>query len=230
MENIAIIPARSGSKGLKDKNIRVLAGKPLISYTIEAAIESQLFDEIMVSTDSCQYAEIARMYGASVPFLRSRANASDSASSWDTVREVLNNYSKQGRRFDTFCLLQPTSPLRNSVDIRNAYEIFSVKNAFSVVSVCETEYSPLLCGHLGAEGKLDSFIRKENNVRRQMFEKFYRINGAIYIAEIREFEKDEFLYRKGSYAYIMDSIRSVDIDSRKDFDYVEFLIQKKYVI
>lgn len=152
MNHIAIIPARSGSKGLKDKNIRELAGKPLISYTIEAAIESRLFEEIMVSTDSCQYAEIAKEYGAVVPFLRSQENASDSASSWTTVKEVLDNYSKRGRMFDTFCLLQPTSPLRDSEDIRKAYEIYEEKEAFSVVSVCEAEHSPLLCGHLVGRG------------------------------------------------------------------------------
>ena len=94
MKNIAIIPARSGSKGLKDKNIKNLCGKPLLSYSIRAAEESKVFDEIMVSTDSERYAAIAKDYGASVPFLRSNATSSDTASSWDTVLEVLDNYIK----------------------------------------------------------------------------------------------------------------------------------------
>ena len=112
MKNIAMIPARSGSKGLKDKNIRLLNGKPLLAYSIEAAIQSKLFDEIMVSTDSSYYADIAEKYGAKVPFLRSEGNSSDSASSWDTVQEILSFYRNAGEEFDSFCLLQPTSPLR----------------------------------------------------------------------------------------------------------------------
>lgn len=226
MNSIAIIPARSGSKGLRDKNIKELAGKPLISYTIAAAVESRLFDEIMVSTDSWKYAEIAKKYGAKVPFLRSRENSSDAASSWDTVKEVLDNYSKDGRIFDSFCLLQPTSPLRDSEDIRNAYKIFCEKADVAVVSVCEAEHSPLWCGQLDEEGNLDSFIKKENNIRRQAQKKFYRLNGAIYFVKIKEFEKDINLYRKGSYAYIMDSYKSIDIDGKQDFDYAEFLLQK----
>ena len=104
MKNIAIIPARSGSKGVKDKNIRDLCGKPLIAYTIEAAIKSGEFDEIMVSTDSEKYAQIAEQYGANIPFLRSEETSSDTASSWDMVEEVLNGYRDRGQEFDTFCL------------------------------------------------------------------------------------------------------------------------------
>ena len=148
MKNLAIIPARSGSKGLPDKNIKNLCGKPLIAHTIAAANDSGCFDEVMVSTDSEKYAGIARQWGASVPFLRSEATSTDQASSWDMVEEVLCNYEKAGRYFDTFCLLQPTSPLRTSEDIRGAYRLFEDKASFAVVSVCEAEHSPLWCGHL----------------------------------------------------------------------------------
>ena len=109
MKNIAIIPARSGSKGLKDKNIKALNGQPLLKYSIDAAISSRIFDEIMVSTDSSHYAEIAKVCGASVPFLRSAENSEDKASSWNVVIEVLNYYKQIGQTFDTFCLLQPTN-------------------------------------------------------------------------------------------------------------------------
>ena len=137
MSNIAIIPARSGSKGLKDKNIKELCGKPLFAYSIEAALKSSCFDEVMVSTDSEKYAEIARRYGASVPFLRSVSTSSDIASSWDMVDEVLAGYRDLGREFETFCLLQPTSPLRTAKDIIAAYKLYNDKASFSVVSVCE---------------------------------------------------------------------------------------------
>ena len=105
MKNIAIITARSGSKGLKDKNIRLLAGKPLMAYSIDAALESGLFETVMVSTDSEEYARIARDCGAEVPFLRSEETASDRASSWSVVDEVLCSYEKSRKSFDTFCLL-----------------------------------------------------------------------------------------------------------------------------
>lgn len=125
--NLAIIPARSGSKGLPDKNIRLLNGRPLIAYTIDAALQSEQFDEVMVSTDSKEYREIARQYGANVPFLRSKENSSDRAESWDMVREVIDCYSGLGQMFESFCLLQPTSPLRTVSNIIEAYELFRKK-------------------------------------------------------------------------------------------------------
>ena len=225
MKNIAMIPARSGSKGLKDKNIRLLNGKPLLAYSIEAAIQSKLFDEIMVSTDSSYYADIAEKYGAKVPFLRSEGNSSDSASSWDTVQEILSFYRNAGEEFDSFCLLQPTSPLRNEEDIINAYDIYKAKEAVAVVSVCEVEHSPLWCGHLGENGSLNGFISERDTIQRQAVRPFYRINGAIYIAGVNEFEKDRFLYREGSYAYVMSREKSVDIDCLGDFQYAEFLMR-----
>ena len=194
MKNIAIIPARSGSKGVKDKNIRCLCGKPLMAYTIEAALKSGEFDEVMVSTDSEKYADIAKRYGANVPFLRSNATATDKASSWDTVREVLSGYNKSGKNFDTFCLLQPTSPLRNSQDIKNAFSIYREKASFAVVSVCEAEHSPLWCGHLPESREFIDFLSAESMEQRQAGKKFYRLNGAIYIVNCHKFEKETFLY------------------------------------
>ena len=139
MKNIAIIPARSGSKGLKDKNIRLLNGKPLLAYTIEAALKSKCYDTVMVSTDSKKYAKIAMEYGAEVPFLRGDENSKDNASPWEVVKEVLLKYKELGKEFDTFTLLQPTSPLRNAKDIKNAYAELKEKNANAVVSMCELD-------------------------------------------------------------------------------------------
>lgn len=223
MKNLAIIPARSGSKGLPDKNIRDFLGKPLLAHTIGTAADSGCFDEVMVSTDSEQYAQIARKWGASVPFLRSEATSTDQASSWDMVEEVLQNYEKMGRRFDTFCLLQPTSPLRNAQDIRGAYHIFREKASFAVVSVCEAEHSPLWCGHLPQSGEFTGFIDREGMKQRQSGGKFYRLNGAVYIVDITRFRQDRFLYQEGSFAYIMEQARSVDIDTELDFRYAELI-------
>lgn len=167
MKNIAIIPARSGSKGLKDKNIKLLNGIPLIEYSIDAAISANIFDEVMVSTDSDMYAEIAKKCGASVPFLRSKVNSTDKASSWDVVLEVLNYYQKKDQKFDIFCLLQPTSPLRKAEDILSAYSIFNEKRAKAVVSVGEVEHSPLWCNVLDKDNSLENFLSSDRMKQRQ---------------------------------------------------------------
>ena len=226
MRNIAIIPARSGSKGVRDKNIRELNGKPLMAYTIEAAINCGEFDEVMVSTDSEKYAEVAREFGANVPFLRSDVNASDMASSWDMVDEVLQKYSELGRIFDTFCLLQPTSPLRDAEDIKNAYSIYREKAGFAVVSVCEAEHSPLWCGHLPESGEFVDFLGKDDIKQRQAERTFYRLNGAIYIVDINRFKTDRYLYQEGSYAYIMAQNKSIDIDTELDFELSRLLLER----
>lgn len=227
MKNIAIIPARSGSKGVRNKNIKELNGKPLMAYTIEAALASKEFDEVMVSTDSLQYAEIATQYGAEVPFLRSQATSSDTSGSWDMVLEVLDSYRKFDRVFDTFCLLQPTSPLRNVRDIKNAYALYRKKADFAVVSVCEAEHSPLWYGHLPDSQELNGFINKTAMNQRQAGGKFYRLNGAIYIVNCNRFEIDKYLYQKGSYAYIMEQKRSIDIDTEIDFKLVEVILSEE---
>lgn len=145
MRNIAIIPSRSGVKGLRDKNIKMLSGKPLIAYSIETAQNLNLFDEIMVSTDSEKYDQIACEWGAKISFLGSEELSNDTAGSWDVIKAVLNKYKVRGRVFDTVCMLQPTSPLRASEDIVNAYKVLEDKNADAVTSVCEVEHSPLWC-------------------------------------------------------------------------------------
>ena len=229
MKNICIIPARSGSKGLKDKNIKDLCGKPLMAYTIETAIESKLFDCIMVSTDSEQYAEIAKKYGAEVPFLRSDTLASDKASSWDVVREVLNNYSLLGKTFDNVFLLQPTSPLRKTIHIQKAFKTFNEKKATYLVGVCETDHSPLWCNTIPEDLSLDGFIdKKVLETPRQALPKYYRINGAIYIIKtdyLLSAKKIEF--DEGSFAYIMDKKHSVDIDDELDFEIARLLLKEE---
>lgn len=225
MSSVAIIPARSGSKGLPDKNIKLLNGKPLMAYAIEAAKKSGIFDEVIVSTDSLKYAKIAENCGAVIPFMRSTENASDIASSWDVVEEVLSECEKKGMFFDDFCLLQPTSPLRTAEDIQKAYSIFNEKDAIAVVSVCECEHSPLWCNTLNNNMELKGFIDPQNYLRRQELKKFYRINGAIYVVSRKEFLKNQFIYREGSFAYIMSQDRSIDIDNFLDFKIAEALIR-----
>lgn len=227
MRNLAVIPARSGSKGLKNKNIKIFAGKPLMVYTIEAAINSEQFECVHVSTDSLEYADIARKSGADVPFLRSKMLSTDEINTWDTVRFVINEYRRLGEMFDTITVLQPTSPLRNADDIIAAFHIFEEKKAEAVVSVCETDYSPLLCNILPENGSLNNFIDLNIVGRRQQLPQYYRINGAIYIQSVESLMRKENLYGEKSFAYIMDKENSIDIDDNYDFTIAELLLLKK---
>lgn len=226
MRNLAIIPARSGSKGLKDKNIKLMNGKPLLVYSIDAAKISSVFDEIMVSTDSQNYADIAVEYGANVPFLRSSENSSDDASSWDMVLEVIRRYREIGREFDTVCLLQPTSPLRTGDDIVGAYKLFSEKDVDAVTSVCEVDHSPLWTMTLDEDRMLTDFRNRHTDAPRQRLDTYYRINGAIYIRQIEYMDKGIYLKDDRECAFIMDKQRSVDIDDVFDFAVGEFLMNR----
>lgn len=226
MKNLAVITARSGSKGLKDKNIKLLNGKPLLAYSIEAAIQSKIFDEVYVSTDSAKYAAIAKEYGASVPFMRDEENAGDKASSWDTIAEALDKYQKLGKKYDTVCLLQPTSPLRTAEDIQKGYKLFEKNGAKAVIGVTETDHSPLWCGTLPKNQNLESFISKETLEKpRQELPAYYRINGALYILKTTEICSKPKLYEKDCFAYIMEKNHSVDIDDEIDFKLAECLMK-----
>lgn len=224
---LAIIPARSGSKGIKDKNIRELGGKPLIAYTIEVARESEIFEDIVVSTDSEKYAEISKKYGAIVPFLREEKLSSDTASSLDVILDVLEKMEKLGKRYETLVLLQPTSPLRTVENLKEAYNLYLKNKANAVVSVCEMEHSPLWSNTLSIDNKMDGFLKKFGNKNRQQLDKYYRINGAIYIVNIEYFRKFKDFYYENSYAYIMSRENSIDIDEEIDFKIAEFLMKEK---
>lgn len=217
MNNLAIVPARSGSKGLKDKNIKELGGMPLLAHSVQAALKSGEFSHVMVSTDAQLYADIAITHGAEVPFLRDASSASDVASSWDVVREVLEKYQQMGITFDTVTLLQPTSPLRTAQDIQQAYALFRERTATSVVAVCEMEHSPLWSNTLPENLSMNGFLSNATNRQRQQLSTYYRINGSIYIVDVKHFLEGKDIYGPGSFAYVMPAERSIDIDTALDF-------------
>ncbi|MGL5149167.1 MAG: cytidylyltransferase domain-containing protein [Clostridium sp.] len=221
---LAIIPARSGSKGLPNKNIKLLNEKPLIGYTIEAAKETGICDTVFVSTDSIDYAEISKEFGAYVPFLRDISLAEDNSKISDTIIDILEKLENEGKKYDYFILLQPTSPLRDKNDIINAYKLLKEKNANSIISVCEAEHSPLWMNKLDENLSMDSFI-KDLNKNRQELKKYYRINGAIYLSKVDYYKKNRNFYENLSFAYIMSKENSVDIDTLLDFKFAEFLIK-----
>jgi len=225
---IAIIPARGGSKGIKNKNIVLLKGKPLIAYSIEAAKESEVFDEIIVSTDSAEIARISMQYGAKVPFVRPEELSTDTASSVGVILHALSYYLEQNTYFDYFMLLQPTSPLRTSKDIKNAVNLIFEKEANSIVSVCEVEHNPLWTNQLPANLSLTDFIKKEFAKPRQELPKYYRVNGAIYLAKVDYFLENRDFYGEKSFAYIMPRERSVDIDELIDLKLAEVLLEELY--
>ncbi len=222
---LAIITARSGSKGLVDKNIKLLLNKPLMAYSIESAKDSGLFDYIAVSTDSQKYADIAAQYGAQVPFLRSAELSLDDSKTVDVIIDLIDKLEKMGKSYDSFVLLQPTSPLRAVSDIKNAYNLFIKKDANSVVGVCEAEHSPRWMNTLKGDLSLQNFL-VEKDTNRQQLEKFYRINGAIYIAKVDYYKQNRDFFGRKSFAYIMDKKNSIDIDDKFDFELAEFFMSK----
>lgn len=226
MRNIAIIPARSGSKGLKDKNIKELCGRPMLAYSIMAAKESKLFDTIHVSTDSREYADIAKKWGADVPFLRNDLLSGDNATTRDAMCFVLKEYEKLGQKFDTITILQPTSPLRKAIDLKVAFQIFNEKKANAVVSVCEADHSPLWTNTIGENLDMTGFISPiALNTPRQKLSTYYRLNGAIYMAKVDYYRSEPNIYSDKCFACIMPKERSVDIDDIFDFTMAKALME-----
>ncbi len=222
---IGIVPARGGSKRLPNKNLLYLAGKPLIAWTLEAALKSKYLDHIVVSSDKDEILKVARDYGVET-VKRPKELATDSAKTVDVVRHVLESIKKE---YNYIVLLQPTSPLRTERHIDESIEFLISKNADAVISVCETEYPPLWCNTLPEDLSMENFIRKEVvGKRSQDLPKYYRLNGAIYICKSDKLIKQKtFFLNKNIYAYIMDRKSSIDIDDETDFLLAETLIRNK---
>lgn len=220
---IAIVPARGGSKGLPGKNILPLLGKPLIAYTIEAALRSKSISRVILSTDDPQIAAIGKEYGAEVPFMRPTELADDSALAVDVYNYTLNKLDNvNGGRINSVVILQPTSPLRKHTDIDTAVSLFEEKDADSVISFCEEHHPISWNKHLTEEGKIVSIF--ENKVaNRQSEEKSFYPNGAVYVFKREMLEKGIY-YSENTFAYLMDRTNSVDIDTHDDFLYAEFLL------
>lgn len=214
MKRIAIIPARSGSKGLKDKNIIDLCGKPLIAYSIEAALETRLFDHVIVSTDSEHYAEIAQHYGAEV-MMRGEALSNDKATTFMVLEDILKNRLQES--IDYFVLLQPTSPLRTSKHITEAIEKFEskIEHFDFLVSMKEAEHAKVLVNPIDDDESLKYFDTDFSNYRRQGY-KDYSPNGAIFIAKPDSYLEQKHFFGAKALSYIMSAEDSVDIDGALD--------------
>lgn len=226
---LAIIPARGGSKRLPRKNVLDLAGKPLIAWTIEAALQSQYLHKVVVSSDDAEIAQVAQQYGADVPFMRPEPLARDESSSIDVLKHTLMELENRGERYRYLVLLQPTSPLRTAAHIDAAIETLLAKQADAVVSVCELDHPVEWSNTLPEDLSLDGFFPAQyRGLRSQDLPKRYRINGAIYITDIARFQQENaLLYDGNAFAYIMDKRDSIDVDDETDFLMAKVLMEQR---
>lgn len=224
MKKIAIIPARSGSKGLPNKNILMLGNKPLIAYTIEAALKSNEFERVIVSTDSLEYKYIAEKFGAEV-FMRSEELSNDKASSFVVIEDVLN---KIETTIDYFVLLQVTSPFRNENHIKESIELFekSISEYDFLISMQKSDKSSSLIKPIYDSGTLEEYNTDYSNYSRQKYDE-YHPNGAIFIGKVKEYLEQKHFFGKRSKAYFMNKEDSIDIDDSLDFEIAITILTKK---
>jgi CMP-N-acetylneuraminic acid synthetase len=221
MRLIAIITARGGSKGLHRKNVLDLGGKPLIAWTIEAALKSKIFDKVVVTTDDKEIKDVSLRFGSEVVDRPSEL-ATDTTSSLDVIEHTLSIYNQE--KFTHFVLLQPTSPLRNFEHIQNAWRLYIEKNVNSLVSVVEVEHSPFKM-LIEKDREIKPLTKWEDLTKpRQQLPVAYMPNGAIYISKIEKFLKTKNLFCSPLEIFKMDKTSSIDIDNRDDFDRIERII------
>ena len=219
---IAIIPARGGSKTLPKKNILDLLGKPLIAWTIKAALDAKCITKVIVSTDDHSIANIARNYGAEVPFIRPPELATDTADSASVVLHALShldNYKK-------VVMLQPTSPLRTASHIDEAFSLWQQSEMTNCTSVCEVSEKPWLMISRDEYGKISPLLpTQKSSIRRQDLPKSYILNGALYFLSSEQFLQDKMLVNNNTFSYVMARNQSIDIDTIEDWQIAEKMFE-----
>ena len=223
---LALIPARGGSKGIKEKNITPLCGRPLIAYTIDAALQSKYIDDVVVTTDSEKIADIALQSGAQIPFLRPKELASDSSSTLDAVLHAIGALKNMDKIYDILILLQPTQPLRTSEDIDLCLEHYYQCGMQDMVSVCEVDDHPLLIRSIDEKGKLVKLLNTNSTCRRQDMPKYYRVNGCIYVNAVSRLDRNTS-FNDNPMPFVMEKSHSVDIDETKDLYLAEWYLLKQ---
>lgn len=220
---LALVPARGGSKGIKRKNITTLGGRPLIEYTIEAALSSKYIDAVIVSTDNQEIASVARGMGAQVPFVRPANLATDEARTIDVVLHAVEYLESKKDEYETLVLLQPTQPLRTAFDIDEALEFHFVHGERSLVSVSPVDDHPLLIRTIDAASNAVRLIDASSTCRRQDMPEFYKVNGCLYINKICSLS-GETSFNDNELAFVMEPSHSVDIDEMKDVFLAEYYL------
>lgn len=224
---LAIVPARGGSKGIPRKNLVQINNKPLIQYTIDEALSSKYLDDIIVSTDDLEITEISKQLGASVPYLRPAHLAADESKMIDTIIHVIEKQKELGLEYDYVILLQPTQPLRKSWHIDEAIESIVKYNQESLVSVSKVQEHPLLIRKLNEDGGLEPLLKMNSTVRRQDFEDYYKINGAIYINKIDSTLNISTSFNDNKFAYVMGGQFDIDIDERFDLEVFKLILSSR---
>jgi len=217
MKNIAIIPARGGSKRIPRKNIKDFLGKPIIAYSIEAALQSKLFSEVMVSTDDEEIKGVAEKYGANVPFMRSKKNSDDFATTVDVLVEVINDYQeKLNKIFDNVCCIYPTAPFVTPEKLIDAYKIFTEKAAYSLIPVVKFSYPPQRA-FIIKNGFLKYREPQYINSRSQDLEPIYHDAGQFYWIKNLFFLMNRSLISSQTLPFIVSEREVEDIDDEEDW-------------
>lgn len=224
MSSLAIITARGGSKRIPRKNIRPFLGKPILLYSVEAALSSGIFDEVMVSTDDEEIAETARQAGAKVPFMRSSAAADDYASTDDVIREVLSCYEAQGRHFDSFCCIYPTAPFVTAQKLTEAMGM--LKKAESVMPVTTFPYPVLRSLSIDENGHIGYKWREYAASRSQDLETLYHDCGQFYACRTDAFFREGTTDTPGMVPFLLPELEVQDIDTEEDWAIAEVKYQK----
>lgn len=225
---VGIIPARGGSKGLPGKNIKLLAGKPLIAWTIETALQSGMLQRLLVSTDDPAIVAIARQFGAEVPFLRPEALSRDETGAVEVALHALDWLEQNQSLPSTLLWLQPTSPFRSCDDIVRGAAVMSQTRAPAVLGVCETKAHPLQILKIGPRGHLEPyFADSQHELRRQDLPRAYQVNGAFYLIRTDAIRRYRSFIPPGAMPYLMPHERSLDIDTAWDFFLAESTLQSQ---
>jgi len=220
MSNLAIIPARGGSKRIPRKNIKDFLGKPIIAYSIEAAIKSGLFDEIMVSTDDEEIAGVAIKYGAKVPFMRSKENSDDHATTVSVILEVIKSYEGLGIYFDYGCCIYPAAPLVSIKDIKTAYKLIVEEEVDSVIPVVRFSY-PIQRALKIEKNRLQMILPENLNKRSQDLMPAFHDCGQFYFFNVKSFVEQKTLFMKESLPMVISGIEVQDIDNEEDWKIAE---------
>lgn len=224
MSRLAIITARGGSKRIPSKNIKPFLGKPILAYSIEAAINSGLFDEVMVSTDSEEIAAIAKEYGAEVPFYRSTKTSDDYATTADVLHEVLEEYEKRGKTFEVACCLYPTAPFVTSKKLVTAVEMLESSELDTVFPVVPFSFPPQR-GMIVVDGRLTPFQPEHMNTRSQDLTPMYHDVGQFYVFKTEPFKGCNNLMQGRLIPYVMPEMEVQDIDNMSDWKIAEIKYQ-----
>ena len=222
---IALIPARGESKSIPGKNIKLLAGRPLIAWTITAALASRKLSRVIVSTDDQRIARISRKWGAEVPFMRPAELARDDSSSFSVVEHALRWLKEnEGHSPKYVMFLQPPAPLRTTADIDAAIRLMERRKAVAVVSVCSASHHPYICKRILDDGTMVDFMKSNiPYLRRQDLPPVYALNGAIYLNRSDALLREKTFWPKGTLAYVMPRERSFDLDTLWDFKLLDLL-------